>query len=209
MTKEELKALGLTDEQVERVIDDYGKNYVSKAQFNQKNEELKTVKEELGTVKSEIDNLKKENADNKGLTEQIEKIKAEAQEREKGYKAQLHALEVDSIVERALITAKAKNPKAVRALLNLDNAKIEEGQIVGLSDQLKALVKSDAYLFDIETNKPDKNTVSGVTPGGNNAKGSGGMTKEEFQKLGYTERNKLFIENKELYEQLAGGNDNE
>ncbi len=55
MTKEELNALGLTDEQVAKITEDYGKNYVSKAQFNQKNEEAKTLKGELDTVKGEIE----------------------------------------------------------------------------------------------------------------------------------------------------------
>ena len=36
MTKEELKALGLTDEQVTKISEDYGKNYVAKSQFNEK-----------------------------------------------------------------------------------------------------------------------------------------------------------------------------
>ena len=61
MTKEELKALGLTDEQVEAVVNDYGQNYVSKPQFNTKNEELKQVKGELTKVNAEIDTLKKAN----------------------------------------------------------------------------------------------------------------------------------------------------
>ena len=38
MTKEELLALGLTEEQAVKVVEDYGKNYVSKDQFNSKNE---------------------------------------------------------------------------------------------------------------------------------------------------------------------------
>ena len=67
MTKEELLALGLTEEQTAKVVEDYGKNYVSKDQFNAKNEELKSVKGELTTLNSEIDNLKKSNADNAEL----------------------------------------------------------------------------------------------------------------------------------------------
>ena len=43
MTKEELKALGLTDEQVTKISEDYGKNYVAKSQFNEKNEALKNA----------------------------------------------------------------------------------------------------------------------------------------------------------------------
>lgn len=44
MTKEELIKLGLTEEQAEAVTKDYGENYVSKSQFNAKNDEVKTAK---------------------------------------------------------------------------------------------------------------------------------------------------------------------
>ena len=43
MTKEELIKLGLTEEQAEAVTKDYGENYVSKSQFNAKNDEAKTA----------------------------------------------------------------------------------------------------------------------------------------------------------------------
>lgn len=44
MTKEELIKLGLTEEQAEVVTKDYGENYVSKSQFNAKNDEAKAAK---------------------------------------------------------------------------------------------------------------------------------------------------------------------
>ena len=73
MTKEELLALGLTEEQTAKVVEDYGKNYVSKDQFNAKNEELKSVKGELTTLNGEIDNLKKSNADNASLRNKLKR----------------------------------------------------------------------------------------------------------------------------------------
>ncbi len=149
MTREELKALGLSDEQVEKIVDDYGKNYVSKGQFNQKNEESKTLKGELDNYKNEIDKLKKDNKDNQSLVEQIDALKNQATEREKTYKAQAKQMQVNNLVELALIKNKAKNTTAAKALLkDLDKAEIVDGDIKGLSAQIEALKKSDAYLFD-------------------------------------------------------------
>lgn len=149
MTREELKALGLSDEQVEKIVDDYGKNYVSKGQFNQKNEESKTLKGELDNYKNEIDKLKKDNKDNQSLAEQIDALKNQATEREKTYKAQAKQMQVNNLVELALIKNKAKNTTAAKALLkDLDKAEIVDGDIKGLSAQIEALKKSDAYLFD-------------------------------------------------------------
>lgn len=149
MTREELKALGLSDEQIEKVVEDYGKNYVSKGQFNQKNEESKTLKGELDNYKNEIDKLKKDNKDNQSLVEQIDALKNQATEREKTYKAQAKQMQVNNLVELALIKNKAKNTTAAKALLkDLDKAEIVDGDIKGLSEQIEALKKSDAYLFD-------------------------------------------------------------
>ena len=133
MTREELKALGLSDEQIEKIVDDYGKNYVSKSQFNQKNEEAKHLKGEADTFKKEIEELKKTNKDNADLAAQIEKMKEDAKTREQTYKANTKKMQIDSLVDLALVKNKAKNSKAVKALLvDLDKAKIIDGAIKGL-----------------------------------------------------------------------------
>ena len=41
MTKDELKALGLSDEQAAKVAEDYEKNYVEKSRYTAKEDELK------------------------------------------------------------------------------------------------------------------------------------------------------------------------
>ena len=139
MTKEELKALGLNDEQIEKVAEDYGKNYVPKSQFNQKNEELKQAKESLTTMQSDIEALKKANADNAELSKQIDELNAAQLKREEEYTAQIQKMELDRIVERTLLSSKVKNAKAVRALLDLEDAKVKDGTIKGLDDHLTKL----------------------------------------------------------------------
>ena len=200
MTKEELKALGLNDEQIEKVVEDYGKNYVPKNQFNQKNEELKQAKESLTTMQSDIEALKKTNADNAELAKQIDEMKAAQVKRDEEYTAQIHKMEVDGIVERTLMTFKAKNGKAVRALLDLEDVKLKDGTIKGLDDQLTKLKESDPYLFESES-KP-----TGVTPGEpHGGQGSTGITQEQFNKMGYLERAKLKEDNPNAYSELTNG----
>nr|DAR15079.1 MAG TPA: minor structural protein [Caudoviricetes sp.] len=200
MTKEELKALGLADEQIEKVVEDYGKNYVPKNQFNQKNEELKQAKESLTTMQSDIEALKKTNADNAELAKQIDEMKAAQVKRDEEYTAQIHKMEVDGIVERTLMTFKAKNGKAVRALLDLEDVKLKDGTIKGLDDQLTKLKESDPYLFESES-KP-----TGVTPGEpHGGQGSTGITQEQFNKMGYLQRAKLKEDDPNAYSELTNG----
>ncbi len=60
MTKEELKALGLTEDQIDKIFEDYGKNYVPKSQFNEKLEALKHAEEDKKNAAKELDELKKQ-----------------------------------------------------------------------------------------------------------------------------------------------------
>lgn len=168
MTKDELKALGLSDEQVAKVAEDYEKNYVEKSRYAAKEDEVKAAKEESKTARGELDKLKKDHKDNAELVKQIDELRAAADARDKEHAAKVKAMEIDSIVEKSLLGAKAKNTAAVRALLQLDGAEAENGAIKGLDDQIKKLKESDAYLFEEE----NALRVDGLNP----ADGSGGGT---------------------------------
>lgn len=169
MTKEELKALGLTEEQVAKIAEDYEKNYVEKSRYTAKEDEAKAAKEESKTARGELDKLKKDHKDNAELVKQIDDLKAAATKRDEEHAAKVKAMEIDAIVEKSLLDAKAKNTAAVRALLKLEGAEPKEGAIVGLDEQIKKLKESDAYLFEEE----NKLQVEGLNPaggnGGNNA----------------------------------------
>ena len=156
MTRDELKALGLTDEQVAKVAEGYEKNYVEKSRYAAKEDEVKTTR-------GELDKLKKDHKDNAELVKQIDELRAAADARDKEHAAKVKAMEIDSIVEKSLLGAKAKNTAAVRALLQLDGAEAENGAIKGLDDQIKKLKESDAYLFEEDTVR-----IDGLNPPGGN-----------------------------------------
>lgn len=200
MTKDELMKLGLSEEVADKVVEDYGKNYVSKDQFNAKNDKLKSVEGELSKVRGEIDNLQKANASNDELKKQIDALKADSDKRTAEYEAKIKSMEIDSIVNAALSGVKSKNNKAVRALLDLTDAQVENGEIKGLKKQLDLVVKENPYLFG-------DNTKPVGTPAGNDG-GKGTpqvITAKDFVKMSYTDRTKLFEENQDLYNQLSKG----
>lgn len=174
MTKEELKALGVPDDVADKIVEDYGKNYVSKAQFNTKLEELKAAKAEKEAMVKEVDGLKKANKDNEALAAQIDEMKKAAKEREKQYQDSMNQFKLDSAVEMALTTAKARNPKAVRSLLDGGKLKLnEDGTVSGLDEQIKAIKESDAYMFEDGTVK-----AGGIEPGNPGGKDDAGTEDE-------------------------------
>lgn len=139
MTKEELKALGLTEDQIDKIFEDYGKNYVPKSQFNEKLEALKHAEEDKKNAAKELDELKK----------QIKDLQQATKDREKKYNADMDQFRLDTAIEKALTGAKVRSMKAARAMMNFNVAKLnEKGEVEGMSEKIEALKKSDGYLFE-------------------------------------------------------------
>ena len=121
--------------------------------------------------------------------------------KDEAHAAEIHQLKVNNAIESALTGAKAKNALAVKALLkDLDKAELaEDGTVKGLAEQIAALQKSDAYLFEAKESKPKMKGASV----GESADGDTGITKEQFNKMSYKDRMNLYKENKELYDSLT------
>lgn len=160
MTKDELKALGLTDEQADKVIEGY-KSHVPKSRFDEVNEAKKKAEATVAERDKQLEELKKNSGDADALKAQIEKLQGENKTAAAKYAADLKALQVNNAVERALSAAGAKNNKAVKALLtDLDKAELDGEEVKGLADQIKKLKEGEdtKFLFG------DSN-VFGVKPG--------------------------------------------
>ena len=68
----------------------------------------------------------------------------------------------------ALTGAKGKNPKAIKALLDMDKIKLDEEGLKGLEDQLASLKTNESYLFETET-KIEQPAMQGFQPTAGNA----------------------------------------
>ena len=126
---------------------------------------------ELGTANNTIKGLKDTVAKFDGVD--IEKLKKDASDWETKYNTDIAAVKLDSAVNMALVEAKAKNPKLAKAALDMSLVKLDGENLVGLTEQLDNLKKSDGYLFDIETEPaPDnKGGAFVINTGGNHGGG--------------------------------------
>ena len=202
MKKEELIALGLSDEQAEKVLEGY-KGYIPKNRFDEVNEAKKNAEALVKERDNQIEALKADNADNEALKTQIAKLQADNQKAVEAKDAEIKKIKLDNAVHTALVGAGAKNVKAVLPFLNLEKADIDENGIVtGLSEQIEALKKVEDCSFLFKAEKIVK--TKGVTPASANDDGKhDGLTKADFAKMSYKERAKLFDEDEELYNSLA------
>lgn len=119
-------------------------SYIPRAKYT---EEVKDLKSQLKARDEQLEQLKSKATGSDALQKEVERLQAENKETTTQYETKVQQLQLDHALERALSSNKAKNPKAVRALLNLENIKLDGEKLLGLDDQIKTLKESDAYLF--------------------------------------------------------------
>lgn len=166
MKKEEFVKLGIDEEtakKLETASMEELKGYIPKARFDEVNEEKKKLQEDVKNRDKQLETLKNSTGDVEAMKQQIETLQADNKAKDEAHRVEIKQLKIDNAVDTALGEAKAKNKVAVRALLkDLDKAELgDDGLIKGLADQIKALQKSDSYLFE----QTSKTKIKGANPG--------------------------------------------
>ncbi|EAD1606236.1 scaffolding protein [Listeria monocytogenes] len=162
MQREYLKGLGLEDEVINKVMAENGKDITAaKQQLSEVEAERDGLKSQLTQRDKDIDDLKKDSGTSEELKKQIEDLQQKSTELESNYQSEIAETKKNSAIELALVSAKAKNPKAVRALLDNDKLELTKEGLKGLDEQLEALQESDAYLFAQESEAVPKFGFSG------------------------------------------------
>ena len=193
-----------TEDIDKKVSKQIGLGFVARVDFNALSEAKKTLEAQLSDRDKQLDDLKKQSKGNEELQEQITKLQAANEQAKKDHEAEVMRLKIDSAVSAALTTARAKNTTAVKALLDLKDAKLaDDGTIVGLKEQISKLTKADdtKFLFEEKQAKP---TIKGANPGEPGDKKPQGITREQFTKMGYKERAALYDNDRETYDALIG-----
>lgn len=152
LTWEDFSA-GVTNAKIKLADLSEGK-YVDREKFDSKVRELDTANQSVSELTGKLQAFD-------GVD--VAALKADVKNWETKYKNDLAAVKKDAAVDAAIMQAKGKNAKAIRALLDLDKVTLrEDGTLEGLD--LEALKKSDGYLFD---------TVQTVTRGNGVQSGDG------------------------------------
>lgn len=172
MNREELKALGLSDEQIDSVMKSHGTVVNGMKEKADNADALQTqiddYKIQLKERDDQLTTLSEKVKGNDDLTKQIEDLKTQNDVTKSDYEAKLNQQTLDSKLDMALLQSKARNTKAVKALLDLDAVKLDGDKLLGLEDQLKSLKESEPYQFETTEDAPKSPNI--VTPG--NPKGS-------------------------------------
>lgn len=163
MKREFLKKMELTDEQIDAIMAENGKDVNSlKEQVNSLTTEKDGLQSQLTERDTQLKDLKGKVKDSDELTAEIDKLQKANKEAKEKYDADLTAQQKSFLVDKALTNAGARNSKAVSSLLDLDSVEVKDGQLTGLDDQLKALRESDGYMFKEDPQPSDPQPQGGV-----------------------------------------------
>lgn len=170
MTRKQLEDLGLTKEQADSVMKINGddiENAKGTASTEIKNlqTEVEGLKTQVGDRDKQLETLKASAGDNADLKKKIEDLQTENATAKATHESELNQLKIDFAVEKALTGAKAKNITAVKALLDLKDAKFDkEGNVKGLAEQIEKLTSDEGTKFLFEAQKQQQN-FKGFQPG--------------------------------------------
>lgn len=195
MTRKQLEDLGLTKEQADSVMKINGddiENAKGTASTEIKNlqTEVEGLKTQVGDRDKQLETLKASAGDNADLKKQIEYLQTENATAKATHESELNQLKIDFAVEKALTGAKAKNIKAVKALLELGEAKLDkDGNVKGLDEQIEKLRSGDdtKFLFEAQKQQKQQQNFKGFQPGASGEQKPGEGEKVDFSKMSYDE----------------------
>ena len=192
MKREFLKGLGIEDSGIiDRILDENGADLSrERAKFG----DYETIRKRAEDAEERLKAF--EGVDVDAIIKERDNYKEQSEKVGQDKDAEIAALKLDYEISRALTAAGARNDKAVKALLDDAQIKLEDGKVIGLDEQLEKLRADNGYLFNDSGIKPQPKFA------GKSSGAGGEFTKEAFDKMSYHDRIQLKHDNPEIYETL-------
>jgi membrane-associated HD superfamily phosphohydrolase len=150
VTREQVKSIfpDVTDEQLTKILDlntsDIGK---AKAEYEAVTEAKKALEQQIKDRDRDIADLKKSAENNADLSKKYQELQDKYTADTEALNKAMADSRKNSAVDMAILQAKGKNAKAIKALLDMEKITLkEDGALEGLN--LEELKKSDGYLFE-------------------------------------------------------------
>lgn len=186
MKRDDLKALDLNQEQIDKIMKMNGDDINASKQSLEDAKAAAAVKDsQIKDYEEQISKLKTTAKDTDDAKAQVEQLKNAMKQSQEKAVAELAKAKTDSAVNLALISAGAKDNAVVSPLIDKSIVKLDaKGNVTGLDEQLKEIKKSHDYLFKEATkakqdakHAENKEHVFSLFPNGNPAAGSTDKTK--------------------------------
>lgn len=162
MKNEDLIKLGIENEEVQNELFKlHGKSIESlKAENSDLTEQVESLSGKVENATKTIESFTEKEMDLDTIRTEAEEWKTKAEEAEELRAQEVQQLKFDHALDEQLKEVGAKNIKAVKALLDMETIEFdEEGELVGLEDQLEPITLENDFLF--ESGEPTPKIVQG------------------------------------------------
>ncbi|MFO3716116.1 phage scaffolding protein [Anaerococcus cruorum] len=163
MKTEELKELGLSDEQISGVFKLRGleveQSNAIKQALEAEQAENKALRNQIETANNQIKEFKDLDIDS--IRKTAEDYQNKFEESENKRQREIEDMSLSHAVDLGLIKAGAKNTKATRALLDYEALKQSKNIDSDLENQINNLKESDSYLFKSEEQEAKQSIAKG------------------------------------------------
>ncbi|MCM1159374.1 MAG: phage scaffolding protein [Bacteroidales bacterium] len=171
MTEEDLKELGLNDDQISKVFAKYNAEHAPMVkELDRVKADLETEKEKTASQGDTIKELKKgleefKDVDVTALNKKIEDLEEENRKKDSEHQQQLADRDFNDILKESILQAKGRNAKAITALLDIESLKNSKNQKEDIAAAIKMLTEAEdsKMLFG----EPDAKPVGSGNPIGN------------------------------------------
>lgn len=151
------------DDDINLIINDG--SYLPRHKLNEANDKIEALEEQLKNRDKQIEQLKEDTDASEKLQEKINELQKKNEEASNEWQKKFKQQKLDAEIEKHLLKNNALNPKAVKALLDIDEISLKDDGVVGLESQIESLTESDPYLFGSD-GKPSKGGKDGFKGGG-------------------------------------------
>ena len=149
MKREELAALGMTKEQIDKVLNMHHTEFDPvKKDLVTAQEDLKNEKEKTSTQETTINGLKKDlgefkDVDVSGMKKKIEDLEADIRTKDADHQKEIADRDFNDLLKESISASKGRNAKAITALLDMDTLKASKNQKEDIAAALKALAEAE------------------------------------------------------------------
>lgn len=163
MKRKFLEDLGLEKEAIDKIMAENGSDIeAAKADYNSLKQQLEAANAQIQDRDTQLETLKNSTGDMESLKQQIATLQSDNQAAKEKYEADMKELKLSTAIKLALGDS-AQDADLVAGLF--DKSKLilsEDGKVMGLDEQVKALKKEKAFLFKEE--KSPQQQIKGGKP---------------------------------------------
>ena len=175
MTKKDFTDLGISEELATKAAEASKKeleSYVQKSKYDLVVTEKETLEIQIKEHGKQLDELKKAAKGSEELEKKVKELQDNAAASKAKYEKQINDIQLNHAIDTALKEAKAKNAKAVRSLLDMNDIVLDDGKVKGLDKQIKKLQEAEdsKFLFEsVADPKDGKPKIGGSTDNANSS----------------------------------------